>query len=173
MNRLAVAEALRELGRLLEATGAPLFRVRAHERAARTVEQLGEETLERYLAEGKLQDLPNIGPSLSDKIERLCKNGGLPELEILREKVPSGFRELSRVEGLGPKRILALHWALGIENLDDLQRAVEQKKIREVKGFSASTEERLVAAIAAVRARGSRYLWLEAVREARRLLPRI
>src|SRR5262245_60716065 len=89
-NRLAVADSLGELARLLEATGQPLFRVRAHERAARVVEQLPEDDLAARIEEHRLQDLPFIGPSLARKIELLWNQGTLPELEDLRKQVPAG-----------------------------------------------------------------------------------
>jgi DNA polymerase (family 10) len=172
-NRLAVADALREFARLLDATGQPMFRVRAHERAARVVEQLPEDDLLARIEEGRLQDLPFIGPSLAYKIEQLWRSGTLPELEELRRKVPTGFRELSRIEGLGPKRILQLFQELGIDTLDDLQRAIDQHEVQKLKGFSAQGEEKLGVALARVREQKHRHLWVEATREASRLFPRI
>jgi DNA polymerase (family 10) len=172
-NRLATADALRELARLLEATGQPMFRVRAYERAARVVEQLPEDDLFARIEEGRLQELPFIGPSLASKIEQLWRTGSLAELDQLRQQVPSGFREMSRIEGLGPKRILQLHRELGIDTLDDLQRAIEQHEVQKLKGFSAQGEEKLGQALARVRDRQHHYLWLDATREASRLLPRV
>src|SRR5689334_19170542 len=102
MDRLAVADALREVGRLLEATGAPAFRVRAYERAARSVEGLAEGEVERHAEAGTLEEIPYVGAGLAKKIARLVRTGTLPELDELRAQVPRGFRELSQVDGLGP-----------------------------------------------------------------------
>src|SRR6185436_12324559 len=114
----------------------PAHRVRAYERAGRSIEALPPGDLERRVADGRLEEVPWVGKALAKKIDRLCRTGDLPELEALRAQVPRGFRELSRVEGLGPKRILALHRALGIEDLDDLQQAVANQRVRLVAGFS-------------------------------------
>lgn len=173
MEHVAVAEALRELGRLLEATGEATFRVRAYERAGNSLDALSERDLERRVEEHRLEELPYIGKGLARKIELLYRDGSLPELEALRRKVPRGFRELSRLEGLGPKKILVLHQALGIQDLVDLERAIDEEQIRTVKGFTAATEKRLKPQIEAARARRDRFLWLAATREADRLIPRL
>lgn len=173
MDHLAVAEALREVGRLLEATGEPAFRVRAYERAGNALDALSEGDLERRVEEGRLEEIPYVGKGLARKIEQLYRKGTLPELEDLRRKVPAGFRELSRIDGLGPKKIVALHQALGIQDVEDLQRAVDEGRIRTVKGFSAASEARLGQSIRVARERRDRHLWLHAIREAERLVPRL
>jgi len=173
MDRMEIAAALEELGRLLEATGEPGYRVRAYERAARSIAQVGDGHLERLIAEDALEELPHIGKGLSRKIATLHQTGTLPELEQLRRRLPTGFRQLVRVEGLGPKKVLLLRDALGIQDLDDLERAVHEQRVRTVKGFSAAGEAKLVAAIEAARARRDRYLWLTAMREAERLVPHV
>jgi DNA polymerase (family 10) len=168
-----IAATLAELGRLLEATGAPGYRVRAYERAAHAIAQLPESEVERLVEKGRLEDVPHVGAGLSKKIEALVRTGTWPELEALRGRMPKGYRQLVRVDGLGPKKVLALHDALGIGDLDDLERAVHDQRIRTVKGFSAATESRLLDAIQAARERQDRHLWLVAMREAERLLPRL
>ncbi|MEQ1507272.1 MAG: helix-hairpin-helix domain-containing protein [Myxococcota bacterium] len=173
VDQRAVAATLHELGRLLEATGAPVYRVRAHDRAARTIEALPNGDLERRVEEGRLEELPAIGPALARKLVQLVGVGTLPEIEALRAQVPAGFRELSRVDGLGPKRILALYQALGIADLDDLERAIDAQRLRTVKGFSPAAEERLRPKIAEARARQDRHLWLDAMREAERWTARL
>src|SRR5687767_4986846 len=137
---MEIAATLAELGRLLEATGQRGYRVRAYERAAVSIAQLPESEVERLIETGRLQEVPHVGPGLSKKIEALVRTGTLPELEALRGRMPKAYRQLVRVEGLGPKKVLALYDALGIHDLDDLERAVHDQRIRTVKGFSAATE---------------------------------
>ncbi len=170
---MEIAAALDELGRLLEATGEPGYRVRAYERAARSIAAVGDGHLERLIAEHALEELPHIGAGLSKKIATLHQTGRLPELEQLRQRLPTGFRQLVRVEGLGPKKVLLLHEALGVQDLDDLERAVNDQRVRTVKGFSAAGEAKLIAAIEAARSRRDRHLWLAAMREAERLHPHL
>lgn len=49
--------------------------------------------------------------------------------------MPAPLVELTRIEGLGPKRAKALYQALKICSLEDLERAARSGRIREIKGF--------------------------------------
>ena len=60
MDRFAVAAALREIGRLLEARGESPFQVRAYERGARAVEGVAD--LGALVDEDRLREVPGIGP---------------------------------------------------------------------------------------------------------------
>ena len=57
--------------------------------------------------------------------------------------------EITRIPGLGPKRVRPLHEQLGIASLDDLRAAVEEGRLADVPGFGAKAEENVLAALAA------------------------
>jgi DNA polymerase (family X) len=52
---------------------------------------------------------------------------------------------LMQLQGLGPKKARQLHAELGVESLDDLADALASGRVRQLKGFSAEMEERLLA----------------------------
>jgi DNA polymerase (family 10) len=87
----AVADALREIGLLLEREGDNRFRARAYDRAARAVEALGE-SLGALVAEGRLTQVPGIGTTLAATIEELVRTGRSATLERLRQGRPSTGR---------------------------------------------------------------------------------
>jgi len=62
--------------------------------------------------------------------------------------VPAPLVEMTRIEGLGPKRARALYKALKIRSLEDLARAARSGRVRELPGFGARTEQ-LIAVRAA------------------------
>ncbi|MGH2795036.1 MAG: DNA polymerase/3'-5' exonuclease PolX, partial [Actinomycetota bacterium] len=64
-------------------------------------------------------------------------------LEELRELVPPGVRELTRIPGLGPKKAVLLNQELGISTLDELVDAIADHKLGNIKGLGAKTEENL------------------------------
>jgi hypothetical protein len=74
MDRFAVANALREMGRLLEARGREPFRVRAYERGARAVEGVAD--LGALVDEDRLREVPGIGPVLAAAIAELHRRAG-------------------------------------------------------------------------------------------------
>ena len=67
----------------------------------------------------------------------------------LRERIPPGLVEITRIPGLGPKRVRQLHDALGIASLDDLRRVAEAGQLGDVPGFGAKAQENVLDALAA------------------------
>src|SRR5262245_30968788 len=140
-SRFAVARALREIATLMQAEGANPFKVRAYERGARALEALGED-LETLVASGRLTSVPGIGSALAATISELVRTGTSAQLERLRQRLPPGVIELGQVLSLS--RIGALHRALGIASLADLEAAARAGRIRDVKGFGPRTEQKIL-----------------------------
>jgi DNA polymerase (family X) len=137
-----LAGQLRELARLLSLSGESVYRVRAYERAADRLEAL-EVPADVLLASGELTQVPGIGERLASHIEELARTGSSRMLTALRRRFPPGIGELTRVGGLGPRRAAALAEHLGISDLEGLERAVGEGRVREVPGFGEVTERRL------------------------------
>ena len=151
MDRFAVASALREMGRMLEARGDSPFRVRAYERGARAVEGVAD--LGALVEQDRLREVPGIGPVLAAAVAELVRTGRSERLERLRAQLPPGILELSLVPGLTRRRILALHQALEIRSLDELKQACEAGRVRTVTGFGPRTEEKILEGIAGLATR--------------------
>lgn len=56
-------------------------------------------------------------------------------------------KELTSVEGLGPKKVKVLYQKLGIANLDDLKKAAKSHKIASLTGFGDKTEKNILQGI--------------------------
>lgn len=166
LDKFGVARALREIGTLLELEGENPFKIRAYETGARAVEAIAED-LGLLVAGDRLTEVPGIGEALAKKIAQLHTTGKLELLERLRAKHPPGILELLHVPDLGPKKIAALHAALGIASVAELEAACRDGRVRGVKGFGAKTEERILEGIARLRARSAerRVLLAEALAE--------
>ena len=167
LDRFSVARALREIASLMEVEGANPFKVRAYERGARALEGMPED-LGTLVRESRLTSVPGIGSALASTIAELFQTGRSPQLDRLRERLPPGVVELSQVLSLA--KIGALHRALGIGSLADLEAAARAGRIRDVKGFGDKTEQKILADIEALRARGTETLLHEATREGDALL---
>jgi DNA polymerase (family X) len=142
-----VAERLRLIGDLLELEGAVRHRVLAYRRAAARVTATTTSVAEMAMA-GRAVDLPDIGTTLQAKIVELVETGDIAALAKLRERVPVGLAAVARLEGIGPKRAVALWKELGVASLDDLTAALAEGRVRDVPGFGAATEARLAAELA-------------------------
>src|SRR5476651_2495344 len=100
LDALAVARALRDISLYLQLQGENAFKVRAYDLAADRVLGVGER-LAALVSEGRLAELPNIGPALAEKILALHTTGTLPMLEKLRSTYPPGVLELLKLPDLG------------------------------------------------------------------------
>lgn len=143
MNNNEIADIFSHYADLLEIEEANPFRVRAYRNAARFISSFPKSMAEMLHAGEDLDELPTIGKDLAAKIKTIVETGSLPQMESSEAKIPSALVELLSIEGLGPKRIRALHRELGISNLDDLKRALRRKTIRHLKGFGEKTEHRI------------------------------
>jgi DNA polymerase (family 10) len=140
-----VTLALEEIAALLEFAGESRFKVSAYARAAEVVNTLGDE-LAPLVEQGRLRELEGIGTTLARQIEEIYNTGTSEYLERLRSEQPPGVGELVQVQGLTPRRVRALHDALGITSVAALRDACAAGRVREVRGFGAKTEAKLLVA---------------------------
>jgi DNA polymerase (family 10) len=146
MTKDEVAEALDEIGTLLELKGENAFRTGAYHNAARLLQNLPGD-LARLVAEGKLGDVRGIGDALSEKITTLVTTGKLPYLDELRASTPAGMVAMLRIQGLGPKKVKALHDLLQIDTVEKLKAACEAGEVAKQKGFGAKTQTKILEGI--------------------------
>ncbi|MEO8613896.1 MAG: DNA polymerase/3'-5' exonuclease PolX [Luteolibacter sp.] len=147
MTREKLAEVLEEIALLLELKDENPFKIRAYRQGAETVRNFDGEIVE--LAEkNELNGIKGIGEALRDKLHELASTGQLEFYEKLRAEFPPGLFELFDVQGLGPKKVKALHEALGVSSIADLKAACEAGKIAGLPGFGAKTQVKILEAIA-------------------------
>jgi DNA polymerase (family X) len=157
MKNQEVAELLRNIAQLLEIKGDLIFKIRAYEKAALTIETLDED-IESIWKKGKLNDIPGVGQALTKKISEFLETGKSPSYEKLKKQVPVNIEELGKVQGLGPKTIMKLYKELGVKTLKDLERAAKKKKIENIEGLGAVVEKNILKSIEFARASGNRFL---------------
>ena len=79
----------------------------------------------------------------------MVETGTIPALQKLRDRIPPGLAAITRLPGVGPKRVRALYDQLGIDSLESLREAAESGRLRDAKGFGAKFEESVLAALEA------------------------
>jgi DNA polymerase (family 10) len=168
-DKVFIAAALREIGRLLHLKGENPFKSRAYERAAQAL-QAFDGDLYSLVTNRRLTQIHGIGAGIAAVVEELCRSGLTPVLDELRAGLPAGAAELSTVPGLTLRKIIALHDALRIETIPDLRTACEKGLVRNVKGFGQKAEVKLLAAIEKLENKDERILLDKALEEGERLL---
>ena len=134
MENKGIADIFVAIADILEIQGENPFRVRSYRNAARTIEDLSQ-SLESMVKSGmKLEEIPGIGKSISEKIEEILSTGKCQFLEELRRQIPAGLTELLRLEGLGPKKAKLLYEQLGVDSIDRLDKAARAERLRDLAG---------------------------------------
>jgi DNA polymerase (family X) len=145
---------LQEYADLISITGGDAFKARAYEKAARAIG--GHHADVSRLDVKGLQQIPNVGKSVAEKIVEYFRVGKVPAIEEARAKIPAGVRELTAIPTLGPKKAMALFETLHISSIDELVDAIHAEKLRGLKGFGEKTEENILHGIALLRQAGDR-----------------
>src|ERR671910_444660 len=148
MRNGEIAEAFEELASLYELDGAVVYRVVAYRHAAKAIREAGVSVAE-LAKQGRAVELAGVGKTIAEKIDVLLETGTIPSADKLKQRVPSGLVEVTRIPGLGPKRAKLLHDQIGVSSIDDLRRAAESGQLKDVKGFGRKAEENVLAALAA------------------------
>ena len=170
MDPRTAAAALTRIADLLELRGDNPFKTRAYHTAARALAALDADDLAPLLTDGTLAAVPGLGPGTLAVVADLVATGESRLLAQLEADTPAGLAELLRVPGLGTGKIFQLYQTLGVQSLDDLDRAAQDGRLAGVKGFGAKTAEKVAKGVAFAREAAGRRLLPQAMGEAARLL---
>ena len=143
MSNRDIANVFIQLADLLEIKGENPFRIRAYRNAARVIAGLSKNVSELASEGFDFTTLPGVGKDLAQKIITISKTGKLPLLKEIEAAFPAVLTELLKIEGLGPKRVRLLYEKLGINNLKDLKKAIDQGKLTTLAGFGKKIEEKI------------------------------
>ncbi len=145
---------LQEYADLISITGGDAFKVRAYEKAARAIG--GHHADVSRLDMKGMQQIPNVGRSIAEKVVEYFRTGNVPAIEEMRARIPAGVRALTAIPTLGPKKAMVLHEELHISSIDELVDAIRAEKLRDLKGFGERTEENILHGIELMRQAGGR-----------------
>ncbi|MGW0878485.1 DNA polymerase/3'-5' exonuclease PolX [Streptomyces sp. NPDC002671] len=151
-----VAALFAEYADLISITGGDAFRARVYEKAARAVG--GYHADVSTLDAKGLQEIPNVGKSIAEKIVEYFRTGSVSAVEELRARIPAGVRRLTAIPTLGPKKACLLYEELGISSVEELAEAIHEERLRDLKGFGPKTEENILHGIELLRSSGDRVL---------------
>ena len=145
MANFALARLFYEMASLLEARESSVFRVRAYQRAAQTLETLAEDVA-AVAARGELTALPGIGRDLAARIGEYLATGRIAQLDELRATLPAAFLTFLEIRGLGPRTARALA-DQGVESVEQLEAMCRSRQIIGVAGIRDKTAQNILKAI--------------------------
>ena len=151
-----IAELFENMGTLLEMKGDGVFKIRAYQRAARTIEQLAS-PLATAVANGEdLTKIPGVGKAISEKIAEFISTGQVSAYERLVEELPPGVLDLKEIPGVGPKMAMAISQQLGISTVDGVAEAAADGRLATLPRMGKRAAEGILRHINAFKEMGSR-----------------
>jgi DNA polymerase (family 10) len=162
MENAQIADIFEEIADLLELQEENQFRVRSYRNAAQAIRNQSGRLEDMVEQGGDVSKIPNIGKSIADKVHEILEKGTCKRLEDLRKQVPEGLTNLMDVPELGPRKAMQLYKELNVESLDQLKKACEQHKVRDLEGMGQKTEEKILHGIGTLQSTAGRILYHEA-----------
>jgi DNA polymerase (family 10) len=145
------------------------FRAIAYSRAAKVVDGLKDDIRE-YAKKNLLEEIPGIGESIAEKIREFIGSGRISRFEELKKEVPYNLLGLLHVSGFGPASLRLMHKELGIQNEDDLVRAIENGSLARLKGFGQKKIENMLRGLKLFKQASGQMQLLEALEIGDRIL---
>ncbi len=140
MNKKIIIRTLEKIALYMELQAENPFKISAFRKAAAALE-----ADERSLSE--IEDvtaIKGIGKGTAAVILELIETGQSSVLIELETVVPKGLIPLMKLPGLGGKKLAKLYQELQITDAETLKVACEEGKVRELAGFAAKTEEKIL-----------------------------
>ena len=109
LTNLQIAELLRDVAAAYQFKDANKykFQIIAYQRAADSVEHATSE-LKDVWDDGKLNDVPGIGPSIAQHLDEIFKTGKSKHFEELMKEIPADAFKLMELPGIGIKTAMKL-----------------------------------------------------------------
>jgi DNA polymerase (family X) len=157
-----VAELFENIARLLTIKGDTGYRIRAYMEASQNIAGLPDD-VEELWREGRLQEIPGVGPSIAAKIAEYLETGTLRYYEELKLRFPIEATDLLDVPSIGPQRAQMLHDRLGIATVPQLQDAARAHMLQTLPGIGPKLEERILRETQRAVQRTNRLLLVDAM----------
>lgn len=111
------------------------FRAAAYDNVSAVLHHMKEDIAHYATDVQTLDQVGSIGESIAKKIIEYLSTGKINAFEKLKKRVPFQLLELLDITGFGPATLRILHDKMGINNREDLIKALEAGNLTRLKGF--------------------------------------
>ncbi len=146
MNQ-ALATKFEQIAAMLELLGEDSFRVNAHRKVARVIEDSSEDFGALAADRAALLAVDGIGAKTADKIIEFATTGDIKEHTELTKRVPAGLLDVLGVPGVGPKTAKAMWDTLGVTDIAGLKKVIDDGTILTLPRMGAKSVEKIKSAI--------------------------
>lgn len=146
MTNQELADRLRDLRDFLIIAGYEESHAIRYTHIARAIEKLPE-PVERMRREGRLKEIPQVGPLIATYIKEILDEGVSSKQREWEKEAPITVLELVRIPGVGAKTARRLFLEFGIDGLDTLGKALEAGILDDAEGIGPKTREAMTDAV--------------------------
>ena len=146
-----IAELFENMAILLEMKGDTVFKIRAYQRAARTISQLSFPLEQAVRDEVDLKKIPGIGKAISDKTQEYLNTGRVDAYERLLAELPDGVLTLMTIPGIGSKTAMLITQELGVSTIEGIEKAIHEGKVAALPRMGQRTADNILHHIHSLR----------------------
>ena len=151
-----IVQLFNNMAAMLEIKGDTVFKIRAYQRAANTIEQLSWSLAAAASAGDDLKKIPGVGKAISEKVQEYVATGRVAAYDRLAEELPPNVLELLEVPGMGPKTVKAAVGELGIGSVAELEQAALDGRLEQLPRLGKRSVANILRHIQAQRMRSDR-----------------
>ena len=133
-----------------------IFKIRAYQRAARTIGQLSFPLEQGVRDEVDLKKIPGIGKAISDKIREYLQSGRVSAYDKLLVELPDGVLTLMTIPSIGPKTAMLISQELGVSTIEGVEKAIHEGQLASLPGLGERTAENILRHIHSLRTKDGR-----------------
>ena len=156
VSNAEIARLFENMGTLLEIKGDSVFKVRAYQRAATTIDQLSFSLSEAAQGSSDLKQIPGIGKAINDKIRELLSTGRVSTYERLLADLPDGVLSLLDIPGIGPKTAMLISQELGISTIEGVGQAARDGTLAALPRMGQKAADNVLRHINSLRTKDQR-----------------
>ena len=138
-----LAALFEEFAALTELTGGNAFRVAAHAKVARILDEFEGDLAALAATPGGLEAIEGIGEGSAARIREHLDTGRVADLEALRAQVPAGLPALLAIPGLGPKTVRRFWQEAGVVDLASLEAKLASGELLALPRMGEKTLQRI------------------------------
>jgi DNA polymerase (family 10) len=155
LHNYEIGKIISKLADLLDISGENQFKVRAYRNASQSISN-SSQSIPDMIKQGKdISKIPGIGKSIADNVKEYVETGYIKRLEEVEKKVPGELTEMMKMTQLGPSRVKSLYNELHITNINELEEAAKNNKIKNLEGFGQKTQDNILEEIDRYKKEGS------------------
>lgn len=154
-NNSQIARLLKNVSAAYEVKGESRFRIAAYSNAAAAIEHAASREVKDLWDDGKLTEIPGIGPNIASHLDELFRKGKVAHFEKVMKNLPPAMFTLLEVPGIGAKTAYKLCRILKINRsqkaIAQLELAAQHGKIEQIEGFGKKSQQDILDGIRALK----------------------